>query len=234
MLVGGMGRAADPGLEQRRLDGAAAPHRRPHRPADRRAGRHASSWATRCRSRSTRRWPRRWSSTRTRRVVLSDSGNFPSDLYMAQGLLGSLGRGHELKIVEPEEVEAAIDDSVAVLMLTEVDYRTGRLHDMKALTAQGACGWRADGLGPRPFGRRAAGRCRRRGRRFRRRLHLQISEWRTRRAGLHLCRAEACRDGPAGAVRLDGPRSALRLRSRLPRRRTASSACASARRRSSR
>ena len=70
----------------------------------------------------------------TRRVILSDSGNFPSDLYMAQGLVSSLGRGHELKIVEPEAVEAAIDDSVAVLMLTEVDYRTGRLHDMKALT----------------------------------------------------------------------------------------------------
>lgn len=69
-----------------------------------------------------------------RRVVLSDSGNFPSDLYIAQGLLQSLGRGLELKVVEPEAVEAAIDDSVAVLMLTEVDYRTGRLHDMKALT----------------------------------------------------------------------------------------------------
>ena len=71
-----------------------------------------------------------------RKVVLSDSGNFPSDLYMAQGLIGSLGRGLELKVVEPEAVEDAIDDSVAVLMLTEVDYRTGRLHDMKALTAK--------------------------------------------------------------------------------------------------
>ncbi len=71
-----------------------------------------------------------------RRTVLSDSGNFPSDLYMAQGLLASLGGGHELKVVEPEAVEAAIDDSVAVLMVTEVDYRTGRLHDMKALTAK--------------------------------------------------------------------------------------------------
>lgn len=69
-----------------------------------------------------------------RKVILSDSGNFPSDLYMAQGLIGSLGRGHELKIVEPEEVEAALDETVGVLMLTEVDYRTGRLHDMKALT----------------------------------------------------------------------------------------------------
>lgn len=69
-----------------------------------------------------------------RRIILSDSGNFPSDLYMAQGLIGLLGRGLELKIVEPEVVGDAIDESVAVLMLTEVDYRTGRLHDMKALT----------------------------------------------------------------------------------------------------
>ena len=69
-----------------------------------------------------------------RRVVLSDNGNFPSDLYMAQGLLKSLDRGHVLKVVDPEAVEAAIDEGVAVLMLTEVDYRTGRIHDMKSLT----------------------------------------------------------------------------------------------------
>jgi kynureninase len=71
-----------------------------------------------------------------RKIVLSDSGNFPSDLYMAQGLLASPGRGLTLKVVEPEEIEDAIDDSVAVLMLTEVDYRTGRLHDMRALTGK--------------------------------------------------------------------------------------------------
>ncbi|MBX3569663.1 MAG: kynureninase [Rhizobiaceae bacterium] len=71
-----------------------------------------------------------------RRIVLSDSGNFPSDLYMAQGLIASLGRGHELKIVAPEAVEDAIDGSVAAILLTEVDYRTGRLHDMKRLTAK--------------------------------------------------------------------------------------------------
>lgn len=69
-----------------------------------------------------------------RKIVLSDRGNFPSDLYIAQGLIGSLGRGLELKIVEPEDVADSIDENVAVLMLTEVDYRTGRLHDMKALT----------------------------------------------------------------------------------------------------
>jgi kynureninase len=69
-----------------------------------------------------------------RRVVLSDSGNFPSDLYIAEGLLRMLDRGHRLKIVEPETVADAIDECVAVLMLTEVDYRTGRLHDMRELT----------------------------------------------------------------------------------------------------
>lgn len=71
-----------------------------------------------------------------RRVILSDSGNFPSDLYMAEGLIKSLGQGHELRIVAPEEVEQNITEDVAVTLITEVDYRTGRLHDMKALTAK--------------------------------------------------------------------------------------------------
>lgn len=71
-----------------------------------------------------------------RRVILSDTGNFPSDLYIAEGLIGSLGRGYELRTVEPQDVEAAIDETVAVLMLTEVDYRTGRMHDMATLTAK--------------------------------------------------------------------------------------------------
>ena len=71
-----------------------------------------------------------------RRVVLSDSGNFPSDIYMAQGLLATLGGGHQLRIVAPEVVADAIDDDVGVVMLTEVDYRTSRLHDMAKLTAR--------------------------------------------------------------------------------------------------
>ncbi len=69
-----------------------------------------------------------------RRVILSDTGNFPSDLYMAEGLCRSLGQGYALKTVAPQDVAGAIDASVAVLMLTEVDYRTGRRHDMAALT----------------------------------------------------------------------------------------------------
>ncbi|MBO6902071.1 MAG: kynureninase [Rhizobiaceae bacterium] len=70
-----------------------------------------------------------------RRVVLSDTGNFPTDLYMAEGLLRQLGDGYRMKTVEPEDVADHIDENVAVLMLTEVDYRTGRRHDMAALTA---------------------------------------------------------------------------------------------------
>lgn len=69
-----------------------------------------------------------------RRVILSDKGNFPSDLYMAEGLVRLLGQGYELRTVAPEEVAGAITDEIAVVMLTEVDYRTGRMHDMKALT----------------------------------------------------------------------------------------------------
>ena len=69
-----------------------------------------------------------------RRVIVSDHGNFPSDLYMAEGLIQSLGRGHELRLVAPEDVADSLDERVAVLMLTEVDYRTGRKHDMGRLT----------------------------------------------------------------------------------------------------
>jgi len=72
----------------------------------------------------------------SRKIVLSDTGNFPSDLYMAEGLLRTLGDGYCLQTVAPEAIEAALSVDTAVLMLTEVDYRTGRKHDMAALTAR--------------------------------------------------------------------------------------------------
>ncbi|MDF1669128.1 MAG: kynureninase [Roseovarius sp.] len=71
-----------------------------------------------------------------RRVILSDTGNFPSDVYMAEGLIRSLDRGHELRVVAPEDVESAITDEVAVVMLTDVDYRSARRHNMWAITAK--------------------------------------------------------------------------------------------------
>ena len=72
----------------------------------------------------------------SRKVILSDTGNFPSDLYMAEGLCRLLGNGTVLKCVAPEDVLDAIDDTVACTMITEVDYRTGRRHDMHAITAR--------------------------------------------------------------------------------------------------
>ncbi|MDY0870499.1 kynureninase [Dongia rigui] len=68
-----------------------------------------------------------------RRVILSDTGNFPTDLYMAQGLADLLGRDHRLELVTPEAVAGRIGPDVAVVMLTEIDYRTGRRHDMAAI-----------------------------------------------------------------------------------------------------
>ena len=69
-----------------------------------------------------------------RKMILSDTGNFPSDLYMAEGLARLKGQGYALKTVAPEDVTDAIDDTIAVVMLTQVDYRTGRMHDMNAVT----------------------------------------------------------------------------------------------------
>jgi kynureninase len=74
-----------------------------------------------------------------RRVIVSERSNFPTDLYIAE----SLARQHGLvlKLVEPEEIAAQFDSSLAVLMLTHVNYRTGRMHDMAALTrAAHGCG----------------------------------------------------------------------------------------------
>ena len=68
-----------------------------------------------------------------RAVILSETGNFPTDLYIAQGL-GRLA-GASLLTVEAEAIEAAIDEDTAVVMLTHVDYRSGRRHDMKRVTA---------------------------------------------------------------------------------------------------
>jgi len=69
-----------------------------------------------------------------RKVILSDNGNFPTDLYMAQGLIDTKGQGHELRLAAPEDVMEAITEEVAVVMLTEVDFRSGRKHDMVEVT----------------------------------------------------------------------------------------------------
>jgi kynureninase len=70
-----------------------------------------------------------------RQVVLSQRDNFPTDLYMVQGMSEFLGHEScELKSVSEELLLDSLDESVAVLMLTQVNFRSGRLHDMQSLT----------------------------------------------------------------------------------------------------
>lgn len=68
-----------------------------------------------------------------RRVILSERQNFPTDLYIAQGLARE--RGLELRLVNADEVVAQLRDDVAVLMLTHVNYRSGRIHPMQQINA---------------------------------------------------------------------------------------------------
>lgn len=67
-----------------------------------------------------------------RKVVLSEPGNFPTDLHLIAGLEGQ-GLA-EKRLAHAEKLEAALDDSVAVLLLTHVHYKTGAMHDMAQLT----------------------------------------------------------------------------------------------------
>jgi kynureninase len=68
-----------------------------------------------------------------RRLIVSERSNFPTDLYIAQ----SLAQQHGLELVlvdSPQQVAPQLDARCAVLMLTHVNYRTGWMHDMAALT----------------------------------------------------------------------------------------------------
>ena len=148
-----------------------------------------------------------------RHVILTETGNFPTDLYVANGLTELLRRGHAVRAVT--DPVSALNDDVAVLMLTHVNYRSGAMHDMAAVTrAAHAVGaltlWDlSHSVGAVP-------------------LHLaddnvdlavgcgyKYPEWRPRRTCVPVgCAAFA--GGSAIAVdRLVGPCGALRVRARL-------------------
>lgn len=70
-----------------------------------------------------------------RRVIVTERSNFPTDIYMAEGIMRWLDRGYRLHLIDsPEELETAIDDDTALVMLTHVNYRSGYLHDMEVVT----------------------------------------------------------------------------------------------------
>lgn len=70
-----------------------------------------------------------------RNVLLSERGNFPTDVYMMQGLSVLSGGRIETRLVDGEDIMGALDETVAALLLTHVHYKTGRMRDMKAVTA---------------------------------------------------------------------------------------------------
>jgi kynureninase len=71
-----------------------------------------------------------------RHIILSERGNFPTDAYMMQGLAAMSGGRLKQVLVETPDIDAALTSDVAVLLLTHTHYKTGRLHDMEAITTK--------------------------------------------------------------------------------------------------
>jgi kynureninase len=72
-----------------------------------------------------------------RRVIVSERDNFPTDLYMIQGMIDLLQQGYELRLTDENlSLEQALGDDVAVLLLSHVNYRTGYMYDMAGVTAR--------------------------------------------------------------------------------------------------
>ncbi|WP_068076777.1 kynureninase [Novosphingobium lentum] len=70
-----------------------------------------------------------------RRVMLTEAGNFPTDLYMMQGI-AALCPGAQVRTVAADAIARALTPDVAVLLLTQVHYKTGAMRDMVRITAQ--------------------------------------------------------------------------------------------------
>lgn len=72
-----------------------------------------------------------------RRIILAERDSFPTDLYMIQGLIEQLGQGYQLQLIDANQtLPQALNNHVAVLLLSHVNYRSGALHDMARINAQ--------------------------------------------------------------------------------------------------
>lgn len=71
-----------------------------------------------------------------RKVIVTEEGNFPTDVYIAGGLATLMGQGHEIRLAPAEGLADAIGGDVAAVLVTEVNYRTGAKLDMRALAAR--------------------------------------------------------------------------------------------------
>jgi kynureninase len=70
-----------------------------------------------------------------RKVIVTNAGNFPTDVYIAEGLCRLLGDGYTLRDAEPDKLDAALDENVAAVAYSHVDYKSARIEDMAGLTA---------------------------------------------------------------------------------------------------
>ncbi|MGZ5804182.1 MAG: kynureninase, partial [Xanthobacteraceae bacterium] len=71
-----------------------------------------------------------------RRVIVTTKENFPTDVYIAEGLCRLLGNSYKLRFAAPERVDDMLDDQVAAASFSHVDFKTARIEDMAAITAK--------------------------------------------------------------------------------------------------
>ena len=72
-----------------------------------------------------------------RKIIITERGNFPTDIYMADGIAQWLDKGYQVHLIDSaDDLPAALNEHTALVMLTHVNYRTGYLHDMQKVTAQ--------------------------------------------------------------------------------------------------
>ena len=79
-----------------------------------------------------------------RRKIISDTLNFPSDLYILQGVINLLGNTHHLDLlpstdgitIASKEIENAIDNDTALVSLTHVAFKSSFMYDMETVTEQ--------------------------------------------------------------------------------------------------
>ncbi|MFZ6771514.1 kynureninase [Undibacterium sp. SXout7W] len=70
-----------------------------------------------------------------RKIIITERSNFPTDIYMAEGITRWLDHGYQIVLIDtPEELASVVNEHTALVMLTHVNYRTGYLHDMAAVT----------------------------------------------------------------------------------------------------
>ena len=71
-----------------------------------------------------------------RKVIATTRDNFPTDIYMVQGLLSLLGDEYSIRYIDEADIESQLTDDIAVLMLTQVNFRSGFKQNMEAVTRQ--------------------------------------------------------------------------------------------------